>query len=82
MYQVVLLCKEKSLAEKVQSESWIVNIKIPMTVWKETFQLLLFMTRAAPRSANYDASFCSPQPKPWQLSAPAQSIFLHFIFEN
>lgn len=32
MDQVVLLCKENSLAEKVQSESWIVNIKIPMTV--------------------------------------------------
>lgn len=32
MYQVVLLCKENSLPEKVQSESWIVNIKIPMTV--------------------------------------------------
>lgn len=32
MYQVVLLCKEKSWTEKVKSKSWIVNIKIPMTV--------------------------------------------------
>lgn len=32
MFNVWLLCKEKSLAEKVQWESWIVKIKIPMTV--------------------------------------------------